>query len=441
MQTAPVSPSPSASVAELPLVTETRKIAQAYADRDQFSGAILVARDGKPVFREGFGLANREWGIPNTPDTIFRLGSITKQFTAASILQLAEAGKLGIDDKVSTHYTKAPVAWSAITIKHLLTHRSGIPSYTDLPDFFETQAGISRTPEEIVDLTSQMPLEFEPGAKFAYNNTGYVLLGYIIEKVSGQSYADYLQQHIFDPLGMKHSGYDNTTDILPRRASGYGIEGGTWVNAAYLAMTLPHAAGSLYSTVDDLLIWDEALFGGKVVSAASLADMLTDHGDGYGYGIGPDDLGGHKAFRHSGGIPGFSTDMARFQDDGLTTIVLANLETARSGRLDNEIARLWLGVPSPPPPVAVTVAPELLDRYVGVYELAPGFNLTISRGGASLVAQATGQGEFPLIATSETEFRQPDAGIRIVFPTSDGPAESLTLFQGGERVAKRIVEN
>lgn len=437
-------PAATIALAEDANVTASRAAVAAYVEQNQFAGAVLVAKDGKPVFREGFGLANREWNVPNTPDTAFRLGSITKQFTAASILQLADAGKLSLDDKISKYYAKAPATWSAITIKHLLTHRSGIPSYTNLPEFFEKQAGVSRTPEEIVELTSQMPLAFEPGTKFEYDNTGYVLLGYVIEKVTGQPYAAYLQDHIFGPLGMKRSGYDNTTDILPGRASGYGIENGVWLNSQYLSMTLPHAAGSLYSTVDDLLIWDEALYGGKVVSAASLADMLTDHGDAYGYGIGPTEFEGHKVFRHSGGIPGFSTDMARFPDDGLTVIVLSNLEIARSSRIDDEIARLWLGLPPPPPPpalVPVTVAPEILDRYVGVYELMPSFNITITRGGESLVAKATGQGEFPLTATSTTEFQQPQAGIRIVFPEGDGPAQSFTFFQGGERVAKRIAPN
>ncbi|MEQ1781518.1 MAG: serine hydrolase [Hyphomonadaceae bacterium] len=442
--TAPATPVAAIAAPEQAEVAATRAAIQAYVGKNEFSGTVLVAKEGKPVFRESVGLANRELNIPNTPETVFRLGSITKQFTAASILQLAEAGKLNIDDKVSKYYDKAPASWSAITIKHLLTHRSGIPSYTGLPNFFETQAANDKTPDEIVQLTANMPLEFEPGTKFAYDNTGYVLLGYVIEKVSGQSYAAYLQEHIFGPLGMKHSGFDTTVDILPNRAAGYSFDNGKWTNARYLAMTLPHAAGSLYSTVDDLLIWDEALFAGKVVSTASLADMLTDHGDKYGYGIGPGDLNGHKVARHSGGINGFATDMARFQDDGLTVIALANLESARSTRLATEIARIWLGVPAPPPPAAivpVTVAPEVLDRYVGVYELMPKFNITVVRVDGGLTAQATGQGAFPLTATSDTEFHFQEAGIRIVFPAGDGPAQSLTLFQGGPREAKRIATN
>jgi CubicO group peptidase (beta-lactamase class C family) len=425
-------------------VTGSRAIVQGYVDKNQFSGTVLVAKDGKPVFREAFGLANRELDVAMTPESVLRLGSITKQFTAAAIMQLVEQGKLSVSDPVSKYYAAAPAAWSKITVEHLLNHRSGIPSYTGLPGFFEKQAMFPRKPEEIVALTQDMPLEFAPGTKHAYNNTGFVLLGYIIEKVSGQTYADYLQQHIFTPLGMKHSGYDDTTTLLPNRAAGYGFDNGVWSNSAYLSMTLPHAAGSLYSTVDDLLIWEEAFFSDKVVSAASRAAMTKDYGDRYGYGLGVNDLGGHKTVRHSGGIPGFSTDIIRFPDDGLTVIVLANLETAPSSRISSELGRFWLGIPAPPPPppiVAADVKPEVLDRYVGVYELAPGFNITLTRDGATLSAQATGQGAFALTATSDTEFHFQPAGIGIVFPAGDGPAPSFTLHQGGPREAKRIAVN
>lgn len=422
-------------------ITNARSKIEKYVSDNRFSGAVLVAKDGQVVLREGFAFANRELGVPVKADTVFRLGSITKQFTSASIMQLVEKGKISIDDPVSKYYAAAPKAWSKITVKHLLNHRSGIPSYTGLPGFFEKDAALDRTPEQIVELTRDMPLEFEPGAKFNYNNTGYVLLGYIIEKVSGETYADYLNAHIFTPLGMKHSGYDDTTTLLPNRAAGYSVEDGVWTNAAYISMTVPHAAGSLYSTVDDLLVWEEALFSGKVVSQMSLDAMTADYGEGYGFGLGTRDIQGHKSIGHSGGIPGFSTYMARFPDDGLTLIALSNLETARSTSLVNDLARLWLGLPEPPPAAAlaaVAVKPEVLDRYVGVYELMPKFNITVKREGDALTAQATGQGAFPLTPTSDTEFHFQEGGIRIVFPAGDGPAQSFTLFQGGERTAKRI---
>jgi D-alanyl-D-alanine carboxypeptidase len=434
----------STPAAEDPLAVKSREIVQAYADRNEFSGTVLVAKDGKPVYRQAFGFANRELDVAMKPEHLLRLGSITKQFTGAAILQLAEQGKLSVDDPVSKYYTAAPAAWSKITVQHLLNHRSGIPSYTGLPGFFQKQSTLARAPEEIVQLTQDMPLEFEPGAQFAYNNTGYVLLGYIIEKVSGQTYEAYLQQHIFTPLGLAHTGYDNSKALLPGRAAGYGFANGKWNNSDYISMTLPHAAGSLYANVDDLLIWQDALFSGKVVSPASFAAMTTDYGNGYGYGIGTGDFQGHRSIRHSGGIPGFSTYMARFPDDGMTFIVLGNLESAPSNRIANALARLWLNLPEPPPPpalAAVKVRPEVLDRYVGVYELMKDFNITITRDGGVLSAQATGQDAFTLTATSDTEFHFQAAGIRIVFPDGESPAQSLTLHQGGPRVAKRIPAN
>ncbi len=437
----PAMPAPTVAATERPDVAATRAAVQRYVDNNQFSGAVLVAKGGKPVFREGFGLANRELNVPVAPDSIFRIGSITKQFTSASIMQLAEAGKLSIEDPINKYYANAPAAWSKITIRHLLSHRSGIGDYTEIPGFFENQAAEDRTPEQIIDLTRDQPLAFEPGTKFAYDNSGYVVLGYVIEKVSGETYADYVTNHIFKPLGMKNSGYEVSSIIVPHRAAGYGVENGVWTNARYIAMTLPYAAGSLYSTVDDLLTWEEEFFGDKVVSAASRAAMTTDQGDKYGFGLVIDELGGHRNIWHNGGINGFSTHMNRFVDDGVTVIVLGNIESAKSGRVATDISRIWLGIPAPAALVPVSVAPEILDRYVGVYELQPGFNITITRSGQTLVGQATGQGDFPLTATSNTEFEQQQAGIRIVFPAGDGPAQSFTLFQGGEHVAKRIAAN
>lgn len=437
MPAAAQSPAPPAKFVE-----QAKAIVDGYAKKDQFSGVVLVARDGKPILSQGFGLANREWNIAARPDTVFRLGSLTKQFTAASIMQLAEAGKLSIDDPIGKYYAAAPAAWSKITLKHLLSHRSGIPSYTGLPDFFQTQSMTDRTPEQIIELTRDMPLEFEPGTKFSYDNTGYIILGHVIEKVSGETYAAYVRKHIFEPLGMMHTGYDDTRSVLPNRAAGYEVGDGVWTHAPYLAMTLPYAAGSLYSTTGDLLIWEEAFFADKVVSKASREAMTTDYGSNYGFGLGPRMLGTHRSIGHNGGINGFSTDMTRYPDDGLTVIVLSNLTSGGSSRIATELARLYLGVPAPPPPApltAVAVKPDVLDRYVGEYELAKGFNITVKREGDRLTAQATGQGAFTLTSVSETDFRFQPAGIKMVFPEGSGPAPSFELTQGGAaRTATRI---
>lgn len=350
-------------------------LVQGFVKDGRFSGAVLVARDGKPVLREGFGLANREWDQAVTPDTEFRLGSITKQFTATAIMQLVEQGRVGLDDPISKYYAAAPKAWGKVTIRHLLTHRSGIPSYTAIDGFFRMQARIDRTPDEIIALTRDQPLQFEPGSKFEYDNTGYILLGYVIEKVSGQSYADYLKDHIFKPLGMDHTGYDVSGEILRRRASGYERSAtGEISNAPYLSMTLPYAAGSLYSDVDDLLTWDQALYAGKPASAASLKDMMSDHGNHYGYGWSVDVVDGRRLWSHGGGINGFHTFIGRYPDQKLTVIVLSNIAQAPVEKIASQLVHLNFSEPLTPKAKAGEVAhagaEAALRRVIG--EIAAG---------------------------------------------------------------------
>ena len=409
-----------------------------FVDAGLFSGEVLVAKDGKVVFRQGFGMADREWDVPVGADTEFRLGSITKQFTATAILQLAEQGRLGLDDPISKYYTAAPAAWSGVTLRHLLTHSSGIPSYTDIPGFFGNPARADRTPAEIVALTQDKPLTFPPGTGYAYDNSGYILLGYVIEKVSGQTYEAYLRDHIFGPLGMAHTGYDVSTRILPHRASGYTLAaGGAATNAAYLSMTLPYSAGSLYSTVDDLLTWDQALYDAKPLTAASLKAMFTDYGHKYGFGYVIDSRNGHRLWMHNGGINGFSTALLRFPDDHLTVVVLANIDSAPAGRIANVLADRWFGVA---PPVAVAVKSEVLDRYVGDYQVTPRMIMHIRRSGDHLTAQATNQGQTPLVATDERTFVSPLVDAPISFDASvDGKAPGLVIHQGGhDTPGKRV---
>lgn len=333
------------------LAAKSEALIAPIAAADQFSGAVLVARNGVPVFRRAFGLANREWGVPNTPDTRFRIGSITKQFTATAILQLAEAGKLSVGDAVSKYYPEAPPAWSGIAIRHLLTHTSGIPSFTNIPHFFDEQARLDRTPEEIIKLTRDEPLEFAPGSKYAYDNTGYVILGYIIEKVSGERYADYIQHHILDPVGMKSSGYDVSETLIPKRAAGYSRDKdkdkNQVINSRFIAMTEPYAAGSLYATVDDMLVWDQALYAAKILTPASLQAMFTDYGHGYGFGWVIGTQYGHSRVLHAGGINGFITRFDRYPRDKLTVLVFSNEDYAPASvaHIADSLAAVYLGIP------------------------------------------------------------------------------------------------
>lgn len=236
-----------------------------YNEYGQFNGSALVAEHGKVIFQQGFGQANMEWNIPNQPDTKFRLGSISKQFTALLIVKLAEEGKIKLDVPITTYLQDYPKEnGDKITIHNLLTHTSGIPNYTNAPNFFKDKARNPYTPEQFVKTFSSLPLEFTPGEKFNYSNSGYFLLGYIIEKITGKTYEQYLQEVIFTPLKMVNSGYDHSDVILKNRAAGYERKGKLITNAAYLDMSIPYAAGSLYSTVEDLYLWDQALYTNKL---------------------------------------------------------------------------------------------------------------------------------------------------------------------------------
>jgi CubicO group peptidase (beta-lactamase class C family) len=293
-----------------------------------FSGTVLVSRDGKILFAKGYGNANEEWAVPNTPETKFRLGSITKQFTAASILLLQERGKLSVGDPICKFVTNCPATWTAITIHHLLTHTSGIPSYTEVksPEEFRQLSLMTVTPAGFVDTFKSKPLEFAVGERFKYDNSGYFLLGYLTETISGQSYETFLKENIFGPLKMDNSGYDTHDRILRNRATGYSIRNGARINSPYLDMTVPYAAGSLYSTVGDLFRWNEALFSDALLTGKSREAMLTVNKNNYAYGVTVNRVHDRRIVSHGGGINGFNTELARFPEDRVTIAVLRNAD-------------------------------------------------------------------------------------------------------------------
>jgi CubicO group peptidase (beta-lactamase class C family) len=298
------------------------------AAQSSFTGTVLVSRDGKVLFAKGYGQANEEFSLPNAADTKFRLGSITKQFTAASILLLQERGKLNVGDPICKLLTNCPKSWEPITIHHLLTHTSGIPSYTDVksPDEFRQLSLMTVTPAGFVETFKSKPLEFAVGERFKYNNSGYFLLGYLIESISGQSYEAFLKENVFDPLKMTNTGYDTHDRILRNRATGYSNRNGVRINSDYLDMTVPYAAGSLYSTVGDLLTWTEALFSGTLLSAKSLEAMLTVNLGNYAYGVAVSLMHNRRVVSHAGGINGFNTELARFPEERVTIVVLRNAD-------------------------------------------------------------------------------------------------------------------
>jgi CubicO group peptidase (beta-lactamase class C family) len=306
---------------------------------------VLVARNGEVLLSRGYALADRDKNLPNTPQTKFRLGSITKQFTAMAILILQAQDKLNVQDPVCRYIPECPSTWQDITVHHLLTHTSGIPNFTDFREYGSTKATPS-PPEQTLARFRDKPLDFQPGEGWSYSNSGYIVLGYLIEQVSGQSYEAFLREHIFEPLQMKNSGYDHNDGSL---AIGYTGFYGLWRKADYIDMTVPHAAGALYSTVEDLYRWDQALYTEQLVSQELLDLMFTPHAEtplaglGYGYGWMVGEMNERQAVAHGGGIEGFATEIRRYIEDRGTIIILSNRDTTGVGSAADLIAQAVFG--------------------------------------------------------------------------------------------------
>jgi CubicO group peptidase (beta-lactamase class C family) len=332
-------------------VDKLDKLISAYAEYGKFNGSVLVAEKGKVIYKKGFGLADMEWNIPNHPDTKHRLGSITKQFTSMLIMQLVEQGKLKLDVPISTYLPDYPKKnGDVITLHHLLTHSSGTPNMTEFPGFVKDIMRNSYSPLQLVNLFADSTLQFKPGERFAYSNSGYILLGYIIEKVTGKSYEQVLQENIFAPLKMNNTGYDHSRPLLKNRANGYEKNGRHYVNADFIDMSVPYAAGSLYSTVEDLFLWDQALYGNQLLRKENMDLLFTKHissgGGHYGYGLNIGDIPlGNTAERiatigHGGGINGFNTQLTRIPSDKSFIVLLNNTGGSPLYEMTNAIAAI-----------------------------------------------------------------------------------------------------
>ncbi len=321
------------------------EVVSKYMEYRKFNGTVLVAEKGSVIFKKGYGFADHEWQIPLTTDTKFRLGSITKQFTSMLVLQLVEKGEIELEGNLSDYlpYYRKDIG-EKVTIHHLLTHTSGIPSYTGLPDFFDE---ISRDPYPVKDFVLKYcsnDLEFEPGEMYRYNNSGYFLLGAILEELTGETYEELLKERIFNPLDMKDSGYDHHGTLISKRAKGYQVSGMEIVNAPYLDMSLPYSAGSLYSTVEDLYKWDQALYTDRLLSDEMKEKMYTPFKNNYAYGWGiGKTVGDRKTISHGGGINGFNTLITRVPEDRHLVVALNSMPRANLGEMTNSILAIIYG--------------------------------------------------------------------------------------------------
>ena len=365
--TATESPPPSPTLEPEEPASKIDRTLNFLTERESFTGAVLVARNGEVLLSQGYGLADRDKNLPNTPQTKYRLGSITKQFTAMAILMLQAQNKLKVQDPVCRSIPECPALWQDITIHHLLTHTSGIPDFTDFPDYETTKAAPS-SPLQTIARFKDRPLDFKPGEKWSYTNSGYIVLGYIIEQASGQSYETFLQQNIFEPVQMKNTGYDPNDGSL---ATGYTGFYDHWEKADYIDMTISYAAGGLYSTIEDLYRWDQVLYTEQLMSQALLNLMFTpqakipDTGLSYGYGWVVGEMNNHQAVGHDGGIKGlaaeigrytdnsgngfqgntiegFAAEIRRYTDDKVTIIILSNRDTTNVETVSAQITQaVW----------------------------------------------------------------------------------------------------
>ena len=406
--------------------------------------AAIVTQHGKTLFHGAVGLADIETEVPISPDHVFRLGSITKQFTAVAILQLAEQGKLRLDDVITEHIPNYPTQGKKICIEHLLNHTSGIKSYTSMEYWSAEVRKKDFTPAELIDQFKNEPMDFDPGDQFSYNNSGYILLGYIIERITGRTYEDYIETEFFDKLGMKNSRYGRPFELIQNKAKGYDADDtGEIINAPYLSMTQPYAAGALLSTTRDLSIWNEAVFNYELISKESLdlahTRTILNSGEKKYSGLGWrfNRLKGSYAINHSGRINGFATHASYFPEEQVFVAVFSNCRSNDPSFLMRQLAAEALGKPITFP-ADINIEPALLHSYVGSYQIEPDYIIKVTSQEGRLFAQAPGQSILPLIPIKKDRFKAPQIDAELRFITKDGVIQSLMIFQGGEYIAMKV---
>lgn len=415
--------------------------------------AILVVQDGRVLLKKGYGLSNVEAKEAISPNTVFDLASVSKQFTAMAIMMLAERGKLGLDDPLTKFFPEFPAYAQKITVRHLLNHTSGLPDYMGIftatgkidkewkPGGFEPTAA-----DTLKLLAAQKELRFAPGEKWEYSNSGYVVLGQIVGKASGKPLPQFLKENIFQPLRMNNTLVaDESKPKIKNRAISYGMDKDKFVNADYTPLNLIYGDGNVNTTIEDMLLWDQALYTEKLVKSAMLKEAFTPgklnsgKETKYGFGWATEKFGGLDLVSHGGGWAGFRTSIMRFPQERFTVVVLSNFGRFNPGSLAQKISRLYLA-DKLAQPVTVKLDAATLQKFVGKYELAPQFILTITLENGALQAQATGQGKNALAAKSEVDFYIEAAPeISLTFNRNDkGEVTGLTLHQNGDHPAKKI---
>jgi CubicO group peptidase (beta-lactamase class C family) len=400
--------------------------------------SVGILERGRIIHARGYGLRDVENMLPDTEETVYGIGSITKQFTAAAIMRLAETGQIRLDGHISEYLPGYPTHAMAVTIRSLLNHTSGIPNYTLMESWWRTMA-VEMAPREVIRVFENEPLDFASGSRFSYSNSGYFLLGLIVEEVSGRPFGGYLNEEFFIPLGLGSTRYCDRQALIPDRASGYKFEGGSLVHAAFVSPSQAYSAGAVCSNVLDLMRWSRALEEGIAVGKDSYLEMtspgsLTDGSEiEYGMGLAISHLDGHRRVTHVGGTLGFSSQIARYPDDELTVVVLTNTEDAKAANIETGIARMMFGLRDN---VLhdILLEEEEMAPYTGTYDLGPTV-VTVMAGDGRLevdVPLPGLEGRYTLLYQGGLTFQaESDSEISVTFTVTNGTVGGFVLVRKG----------
>ncbi|OAA93581.1 serine hydrolase [Clostridium coskatii] len=410
---------------------------------DNFHGSVLVAQDGNILIDKGYGKADAEQNIKNTPQTEFPIGSMTKQFTAMAIMQLVEKGLINENDPLSKYVPDFPKG-DTITIKNLLTHTSGIQNCTNFPEFWSMKLDSFKDINNVINLFKNKPLEFTPGTDFDYTNSGYILLGYIVTKVSGMSYIDYLQKNIFDPLNMKSTGLGYNGADKMYTSTGYSGYLDQYPISDEITLNGAYGAGALYSTTEDLYKWDRALYTEKLVKQSTLKKIFTNYvqmsknGPYYGYGWMLTDGKYGREIYHGGNVLGFTGNIARYPDKDLTIIMLTNVGYYNVNSLNDALSNICMGgsYELPSAKQVVKVDSKTLDKYAGNYAIPGGLNISITSNGSHLYYEQDGsKAKYQLFPESQNKFFLRVSNVEIKFNVNvKDQTTGLDLYQLGEDI-------
>jgi CubicO group peptidase (beta-lactamase class C family) len=409
---------------------------QAQVKVNHFNGNVLVTQKGKVLYEKSFGLADVEWGTPLSAATLFQVGSVTKQFTSSAVMQLVEQGKVSLDDKLIKYFPGFPKG-DSVTVHMLLNHTSGVFDYTEINGFMGW-ASLPLSGDSLVSRFRNLPYNFSPGTQWRYCNSGYFLLGMIVEKASGLGWRDYVYRNVLSKAGLQHTDINRWDSIMPHRARGYERAGEKVINAPFISMEIPYAAGAIISTTHDLDQWTHALYAGKVVSMTSLKKMTTPYMGKYGYALLIDSTGNHKRIWHNGGIPGFETMLAHYPEEDITIVVFSNFESG-STRIGTGIGGILFDqkVEIPIEKKGIALSSEQLRMFTGEFTIqGPGVKVRITEKEGKLFAEVADGAPQELKASSATSlFAALDPNVVIDYTfNADGSIKQVMLNQGGKKM-------